>query len=326
MAIPTITSITPAIGHSAGGALVEVIGTGFRLPPAPPSSGPVPAQPPSMRAFFGSVEAERVDVISATRLLIATPGCDLPKGQDTLVVSLELRNVGLFGEQIEDEHIVQADAFTFARAALDATAESTTSRIVRELVKYLRRGSVEEVVVVANTDWSGEPTDVLRKTAIAKLPAVFIAGPRLRKNTVHTTQDPVDVQVSSSLVRRYKPPRYVDLLFTIGALATNYQMLLGMVEGLTELVERAPFVVIPKDEATPAGEKVRFELQWEGGELEVDSMSNASNVFTASGTIAITGVPVLGRPGFDRDMVQLEAPSFPEGTDGTSVELSTEPE
>lgn len=327
MATPTITSVTPAFGHAAGGTLVEVIGTGFRLPDAPPPTGPVPTPPPSMRAFFGTIEATRVDVISATRLLILTPSCPLPLGDgDVLLKPLELRNVGPYGETIGSERVVLADAYKFARPALDAMHETTMSRIVRELVQYLQRASIENVVIVQNTDWSDDPTNVLRKAAIAKLPAVFLAGPRLRKNTVHTVNDPIDVQVSTTLMRRYRAPRYVDLLFTIGAITDNYLVLLGLVEGITEIVERQPFVAIAKDEADAASELVRFEVQWEGGELEVDSMSNSINVFTASGTIVVLGVPVLGRPGFVRDMAMEEAPSFPDSGPGLTPQLNTEPE
>lgn len=326
MAIPTITSVTPATGHSAGGTLVEVIGTGFKLPDAPPLSGPVPVPPPPMRAFFGAVEAVRVDVITSTRLQILTPGYTLPKGADSVLVDLELRNVGSFGETIGAERVVLTDGYRFSRPALDATQEGTISRVTRELVLATQRATIEEVVIVQNTDWSDDPSDVLRKAAIAKLPAVFLGGPRLRKNVVYTTQDPVDVNVSSTLVRRYRPPRYVDLLFTIGALGDNFLLVLGLVEGLVEMVERAPWVVIPKDPAAPAGEQVRFDIQWEGGEPEADSASNVSNVYVATGTLAVLGVPILGRPSFENDMAVQEMPAFPEGGSPLEVTLTSEPE
>jgi len=167
VAIPTITSVTPATGHSAGGTLVEVIGTGFRLPDAPPPSGPVPVPPPPMRAFFGAVEAVRVDVISTTRLQILTPGYSLPIGADTVLVPLELRNVGPFGETIGAEKVVLAEGYRFSRPALDATHETTISRVTRELLLSIQRATIEEVVIVQHTDWSDDPTNVLRKTAIA---------------------------------------------------------------------------------------------------------------------------------------------------------------
>jgi hypothetical protein len=76
VATPTITSVTPGEGHTGGKTLVELVGTGFRLPADPPATGPAPAPPPSVRVKFGGREATEVQVWSETRLYCLTPDQD----------------------------------------------------------------------------------------------------------------------------------------------------------------------------------------------------------------------------------------------------------
>lgn len=62
MAIPTVTSLTPATGLSLGDELVEIVGTGFNL-----------AAAGTVRVFFDDLPAPSVGVASATLLLVRTP-------------------------------------------------------------------------------------------------------------------------------------------------------------------------------------------------------------------------------------------------------------
>lgn len=76
MAVPTITSISPNVGHTGGRTLIALAGTNFRLPTAPAPTGPTTPPPPSVRVLVGGQAAEGVLVESATLLYCLTPEND----------------------------------------------------------------------------------------------------------------------------------------------------------------------------------------------------------------------------------------------------------
>src|SRR5690606_14641414 len=70
MAVPTITSITPARGPSSGQTLLALAGTGMRLLPPPPPAGPTRGRISStVEVRIGGVPAGR----AAVRIDPATP-------------------------------------------------------------------------------------------------------------------------------------------------------------------------------------------------------------------------------------------------------------
>ncbi len=76
MAVPTISSVSPATGHSGGQTLLEIVGTGFALPAAPAATGPVAVAPPSVTVTVGGRAATGVAVVSATTIYCLTPKGD----------------------------------------------------------------------------------------------------------------------------------------------------------------------------------------------------------------------------------------------------------
>lgn len=325
MSVPTIAAVTPSRGHTGGHAVVEITGTNFRLPDAPPATGPVASIPPSVRVFFGTSEARRVGVISATRLYAVTGPHDLPKGSDELLVDVEVRNVGPFGETIGSEVAVAVDAFTYARPMLDASNESNLARMTRTLIRALKREVLEEVVLTQNTDWDDDPAETLRKMAIAKLPAVYLVGPTMRASVgPHAEQRNARelVQETEAQVLEHRAPYMVDLAFTLGALSDNYMQLLGLMEGLTNFLLRNPYLLLERSPGS--SERLEYEVRFDtGGELQVDLAPDSSNVHSASGNIVILGFPVLASPGFTRDMASALHPSFPEGGPEIDLQITT---
>lgn len=111
MATPTIANVTPAEGHTGGRTLVEITGTGFRLPTSPAPTGPTSAPPPSVRVTFGTVAASNVAIFSSTLLSCLTPEND--------------------ERTIELAWSVTATTDTFA-AALHGLADGTPIRLVAD--------------------------------------------------------------------------------------------------------------------------------------------------------------------------------------------------
>lgn len=331
MATPTITTVSPSIGHSAGSTLLEVTGTNFQLPFDPPASGPVVYIPPSVRVFLGGVEAQRVDVISATRMFVLTAPHDLPPDQDELLVDVEVHNVGREGETLGAEVGTRVDGFRYARPKLDASNEGNEARVIRQLIRWLKRGALEEVVLTANVDFSDDPNSTMRKLKIAKLPALCLIGPTHRKNGLQstnverTTVVARDAAGAASEILRTRVARTVDLVFGISLVADGGITLIQLMESVTNLVERDPFLKVQRDPTGDPADVVTFEVRWEpGGDLQADTQPNESNIVTASGNLAILAFPVTNVGRFERDMGTTQTPTF-EGETALEIEINTGP-
>jgi hypothetical protein len=71
-----VTSILPRTGHTAGGTMVEIRGSGFALPLPPPKKGRAAEPQQRVRVLFGSLPAERVEVVEDDQLFCWAPEQD----------------------------------------------------------------------------------------------------------------------------------------------------------------------------------------------------------------------------------------------------------
>lgn len=322
MAIPTISSVIPARGHSGGGTVLRIVGTGFQLPaePAASGAGPIPEAPSTVRVFVGGTEARRVRVASATVLYVTTERRDPASG-----LGVEVRNVGPFGETLGTETVTLAAAYEYARPVF--TTPSDLYRLTRAFVAELKRQVFTEVVLTAHVDWSADPAALLRGTTPAPLPCIFLAGPIFRPNEIYRTNvralEPVLDATGTAIeniVREHRAPLTDDLVFTIGALADKYATILEMTLALQDFKLRNPFFYLPREAGST--DLVKYELQWEG-DITIDSDPDESNIKSCSGTIAIVGFDTLASPGFVSDQAMTVHPTLldePE-LESESVEL-----
>lgn len=300
MPVPTIDSVTPGRGHSGGGTVLRITGSGFQLPAEPlAGAGPVPAPAPSVRVFLGGVEARRVRVASSSVLFVTT------ERRDPGVVDVEVRNVGPYGETIGAESVTLAGAFEYARPVF--TASSDLERLIRVLHAELKRQVFSEVVVTAHVDWSDDPGAVLRGVTEAPLPCVFLAGPILRPNPVYRTNVRPRAEIAPNVLLEHRAPETDDLVFVCGAQADKFATLLSLTAALRDFRLRNPFVYLPREEGSE--ELVRYDLQWEG-EITVDSSTDESNVRTCSGTLVVAGFDTLAAPGFENDQAVTASPDL----------------
>ncbi len=286
MADPTISSISPNKGATGGQGLVEIHGTGFRLPPTPAlTNGETPAPPPSVRVFFGQEEARRVRIISEERLIVVTPAHN--KG----VVTLEVRNVGDYGETL-GQVATMASAFTFIMP--DLTKDTAIVHIIRRLHSELARQVLPEVFTTQSVDWSDTPDSALRKVTSAKVPSVILAGPRLRENLNYRTNLLSQKQVGTETYE-FRPPRVVDLIFTLGAIAESMVNMLGLCQALTNFMTRNLWLEVPREQTDPTRASVRYEIGFEpDGDMTVSTDPSKSDLKSCAGTISIKGVFLEG--------------------------------
>jgi hypothetical protein len=310
LAVPTITSVTPSRGHSGGGTLLRIVGTGFQLPAAPPlsGSGPVPAAPATVRVFVGGTEARRVRVASATVLYVTTERRD-PAPSLAVVV----RNVGPHGETIGVEQATLSSAYTYARPVFTGTPPDV-ERLAKALHAELVRQVFPEVVMTAHVDWTQDPMAIVRDVKQAKIPTLFLAGPTFRPNAVYRTNvrplEPVKDAagaVVANVVREHRAPLTDDIVFTIGALADKYSTILALAAALRDFKLRNPFMFLPRE--TGSSDLVRYDLDWEG-DVVVDSAPDESNVRTCSGTIVIAGFDWVTAQGFESDQATTAHPTL----------------
>jgi hypothetical protein len=296
MAQPTITSLTPAIGPTAGETLVEIVGTNFRLQttPVPSATGPSTGTlAPSVRVFFGGVEAKRVRVLSSTRLLVTTPA------RQAGAVVVEVRNVGPFGETIESEFVTIANGFTFAMP--DYTKSSDSTRVVRALIQSLKLQVYPEVVLTQHVDFDEATGTTVRATATAKLPSLFLVGPTFRENPFSRRAfGPTQPSTGSGVIETFRAARTVDLVFSLGVISNNTVELINMMTRLTDYVRNNAWIYVQRDDADASKGFIRYEFGFDdGGDFVPDFTPNESDVRSYSGTVKLTEFDVFGIPGFD---------------------------
>lgn len=289
MAVPTITSVSPTRGPTAGATICEIAGTNFRVPSQFPGG---------VRVFFGTTEAALVRVASATRLVVTAPK------HDPGTVTITVRNAGPFNEQIGSESATLADAFTFARPVLTTDIDSDYARVVRVLIRLFRREVIDEVVYSEHLDWSREPSAIPRVVGIAKTPALVLNGPQLRENKVYRTAAPylVDAPVEAHKDTR-RPARTLDLVFTLVGVCGASEgsgILHNLMAATTACMEANNYLYLDRDPADARKGQVRYDFGFDA-DFAVDPAPNQSGVAAFSGQIAVYGFDLESFAGFAGD-------------------------
>ncbi|MCI4355225.1 MAG: IPT/TIG domain-containing protein, partial [Thermoplasmata archaeon] len=161
MAVPTITSVSPVVGPTGGGNLVEVRGANFKLwVIPPPTSGPLPPPTPTVRVSFDGVPGSGVLVASATRLFVRAPKSPLAPvkpdyGEGS--VDVEVANLQPSGAPVVGEVMTAVDAYAYQRVNL--AIESDLLRFVRTIIRELRLQVHPNVSLTTHTDWDENPDD-----------------------------------------------------------------------------------------------------------------------------------------------------------------------
>ena len=131
MTIPTITSIQPMRGPSSGQTLLTIAGTGMRLPPPPPASGPTTgALPQTVAIRIGTMPATRVLVRDDAGVTIAT--CLTPPGTPG-PADILLQNLDGAGQPIAGEAVLLLRSARRASCGRDCGASQSFRGLVRRV-------------------------------------------------------------------------------------------------------------------------------------------------------------------------------------------------
>lgn len=311
MPVPTITAVSPQTGAPTGGQLVQITGTDFRLPTPPGPAIPAPVAPPSVRVAFGGVQSPRVDVISATRLLVAVPKRSMPIGTDgqttlgEVVVDVTVENIDDAGVLIPGETVTSLSAYTYVRpgVAYDSGPYSVT-RVTALLIDLLRSEVLANTVLETSTDY--DPNTGTTQIEVQKTPQLILTGPSLTFNSFFTFRGAYPVPGlnpgETFLKRRH---RVVDLEYEIIGVTNSTVELNNLIELLEVVVDRN---VSLQFECTPGqGDFITLELRWEVDpryERQGASPGLISDLRVFRSTVEVVGLPLTEIAGVDRDAIQ----------------------
>lgn len=311
MAVPTVSTISPATGSPTGGQLVEVLGTGFRLPTAPPSTIPAPVAPPSVRVLVGGVSAPRVDVISDTRLLLEIPKRSMPIGSDgqttlgTELVPLTVENIDDTGVLIPGETVTVADAYTYQRPGVGyGDGPYSVTRVTALLIDLLRSEVLANTVLETSTDY--DPNTNTTRIEPQATPQLILTGPELAFNAFFTFRGSYIVPgINPGEGYRKRRHRVVDLSYEIIGVTNSTLELNNLIELLEVVVDRN---VELDFECTPgAGDFIKLELRWvtdPSYERQGNDPGLISDLRVFRGTVQVVGLPLVEIAGVDQDAIQ----------------------
>jgi hypothetical protein len=296
MAAPTITSLEPASGPTGGLTLVEVTGSGFRMPPAPPASGPTSPPRPTVEVLVGGRRAADVRVRAPDRLSFLSPA------HDADAADVVVRNLDDDGVPIAGEEATLAGGYTFVAPRL--AVESDLTRLVRTLLRELKRQVHPNVSLTVQTDFDAETGDELHLTELASMPGLVLVGPELAENRFYSLNSAPEVPAGDGTALRRRVPYTVDLGFTLIGVADHTTELLNLMAAAQLFFHRNKYLEMDRDPANPLAGRVRYEIDFTpDGDLRVTSQPNESNVRSFSGSFVIRGFDLEDLAGVPGDAV-----------------------
>jgi hypothetical protein len=282
MSIPSIISITPRSGPTAGSLLVEVHGAGFQLAALAQTTGATQPPSPMVGVLVGGRAARDIRVFSGNRLTCIVPA-GIAGPADVVVQNLDSTGVPIPGEQA-----IAPQAFTYVRQAL--TVEADLTRLVRTLLQELKRQVLDNVVLTVHTDFDAEVGAELHLAQIARLPALVLMGPELAENRFFSLNQLPEVATGPGQFAQRRVPYTVDLGFTLVGVSDHTTELLNLMAATQLFFHRNPFLELVRDPAAPDAGRVRYEMDIaRDGDLKVTSQPNESNVRSFSGRFVVRG-------------------------------------
>lgn len=322
MAVPTLTAVTPNAGHTGGQTLVEITGTGFRVPDYPPAEG-VTETPATVRVTFGGDVGALVGVIDEETLLVLTPshdesGVPATSLNEAIAASdVTVENLDDDGEPIVGESATLAEAFSFRKPILNVP--TTTERILKELQVQLQRALPRgvELVYQPHTDYDDATGDALNAVRFTKLPGVGLTGLRTPKSQVAGDRGELVVPIDDERSVTRRAPIKRDAFLTVVA-ASDSTLELGRLElAIQQIFEKLTRVRIPLDIGDASRGYAEYDVLYGHGEVTHGDRQGVANVAAATGELQIVGIEetdLLGAPEAGLDGAPAWLPH--EGTTG----------
>jgi len=327
MAVPTITQVSPAVGHSGGGTLVQITGTNFQLAPAAPASpnGKVPKAAPTVRVLFDGVPATLVRVFSETTLYVTTPRHAandwsfvfqngeqspapgkhpklIPPGATVVqtgfgTVDVTLENIDAAGALIPGETVTVEDAYTFKRPALGHAG--IILRTVLAFEQILRNDITYNVAFNPSVDYDSKANAVLGFIQLAsKEPGIAITEVVVAESEA-STNEPIYVDGSNGLVLVRRPPKFKDISFTLVLVADRLHELTSLGELVQHHFDTNEGLPVPRDLADPSRGVLVFPYMTDPRGVRYSGRIGRTDSMTALFSGVIQQVPMEAPPGLD---------------------------
>ncbi len=328
MSVPTITSVTPAVGLASGDQLITIEGTNFNVP-VHVDAGPGevnnqdPYDPVSLATYtqtatvtFDGVPATLVKVFSATLLTcLLPPGNPGPRGTtppgravDVVVTNTTQGTT----TPIPGETVTLANGFTYARPIHTSEYESDFARAIRTLLQLLKSQLlVDEVNYAVQTDYDPSTGDELHVTKFAKLPGLVLVGPDLRENRFYSLNEQMDYPdgivseldgKSSAGFFETRVPYTVDMVFQVIAASDTKVELLNLQANFIMAMHKNKWLYMDRSATDPTKGRVRYEMDFEPNGLPRNSTQpNNSNLRSWHASIVIRGFDIEAFSGLTID-------------------------
>jgi hypothetical protein len=228
----SITAIEPEGGHTLGGNVVKVCGTGMRG---------------DTRVLFGGAPG-RIQLVDPDGCYVAAP----PHGAGW--VNVEVVSAGQRCEAL--------DGYRYVRAVL--TAESDLTRLVRTLLRNLKGNLLDATNITVDVEYGGPAGSDGTMMALAGLPALVLTGPDLRENRVLGQQVPVELQDGDGRLVQYPRPYTVDLSFTLTGASSHTVEVLNLLSAVVNYLDGAGSVSMLRDPNFPRLGEVSWQLELVG--------------------------------------------------------------
>lgn len=355
MSVPTFASITPSAGWSAGRQLVEIRGTGFRLPTAPAAStsGPVPRAPQSVRVTFGGTVAQITRVYSSTLLRCLTPphwptrwwydygngnrsrapGPDAspPKGatlvEESGTIDVTIENIDDDGVLIAGETITASSAYSFVRPRLDQ--QGMWDRCVTTFVDTLRIATIDNVVDDADADYDVDTGEVRGLTSVSSLPAIALVNKNFDDSADQFEQGTTEETGSDDYVLVRRPPIYTDFTCALLVMSEDPMELRNISELVRIFFANRDEILIPKNPSVPEAGNYHLNLRRGPGDTGTRESGRIgrTNLLISSTQVLLSGIPTESAPGIAASGLPFMPPgSSHEGVVGVTRTAQTFPQ
>ena len=271
MAVPTIDTITPALGLAWGGDYLLIKGEHFRLPTVPATGyvGGVPER--TVQVLIGGEEAEHVEVADdpdnlpdGTLLYCSSPRFrgqpeDMVTPSFQAPVDVVIRNLDpSTGDPVPGEEVTEVDGFSYHRPDLANAADFT--RLVEEVIASLRRQVLDNVAITTSIDFDSDPASGLNITELADLPALILVGPSTDDDPEYETDEELEVEQPDGSCEIRRPVRTVDLVFTLFGATENPMQILNLFKACRDFFDRNLWIEIDRDPDDLSAGRVRWEM------------------------------------------------------------------
>ncbi|MCJ7796334.1 MAG: IPT/TIG domain-containing protein, partial [Thermoleophilia bacterium] len=279
MAVPTITSISPATGPAAGGNLVIIAGTNFAVPTMA-YAVPAAALAPRVSVTVGGRAARRVEVVSATQLRVLMPRY---WHQDTTqvtfgAVNVIVSNLSTAFVVVPGEVATAVAGYTYARWDLGAPHEDPPLyKIARELMWALSLEVERNCYWAVHVDY-GDVAAV--EINVAQLPSInlTLATPR---DLEYSQWDnyPEEVDISATEAKLFEGARTHMLVVDLYLTGEGTREAMALAAAVEEFVQVNPELRVLADQTLYPGVEDSYPVEISRDPSPV-SMPNTSGVVT----------------------------------------------